>query len=96
MVEAKMLDWFDYRSWFQLSFPLQKLTLLFLEFKLYQWLRTTTLDRLILGPTERTSIKSDQPEIWKERKEAENALRDYLADIPSCVKCMMTSQPHQN
>jgi len=83
MVEAKMLDWFDYRSWFQHFSDSCSILTLLLEFKLYQWLRTTTLDRLILGLTEWTSNKLDQPEIWKERKEAENALRDYLTDAPS-------------
>ena len=46
-------------------------------------------DRLVVGSTrlilttERTNSKLNQPEVWKERKEAENAIRDYLADIPS-------------
>ncbi|KIM49011.1 hypothetical protein M413DRAFT_438171 [Hebeloma cylindrosporum] len=70
MVEAKMLDWFNYRSWSQI--------------RLYQWLRETALDRLILGPTD-TSSKLDRPEVWKERKEAENALHDYLADVPTTI-----------
>jgi len=84
MVEAKMFDWFDYRSWYQYFSTVRQLADVWgLEFRLYRWLRANTLDPLTLGHSKRTGSKSDQPEVWKERKEAENAIRDYLADMPS-------------
>ncbi|KAG2158089.1 RNA12 protein-domain-containing protein [Suillus bovinus] len=53
------------------------------EYKLYKWLRANALNRFSL-----TSVRDDvspQGDIWKERKDAENAVRSYLSDFPSTV-----------
>ncbi|KDR81387.1 hypothetical protein GALMADRAFT_58608 [Galerina marginata CBS 339.88] len=65
MVEAKMLNWFDYR-----------------KSKLYQWLRVNTLDRL---STASDSVSKPAGDIWKERTEAESALKRYLSDVPTTI-----------
>lgn len=54
------------------------------EFKLYQWVRAKTFDKLSI----RDASGDDSTPVvgvWKERKEAESALRSYLNDLPS--KC---------
>ncbi|KIM87636.1 hypothetical protein PILCRDRAFT_815213 [Piloderma croceum F 1598] len=53
------------------------------EFKLYKWLRANTFDRLLLtgSSDEDTSVEN----VWKERKDAEVALRSYLSDLPTTV-----------
>ena len=58
------------------------------EFKLYQWVRANTLDRL---STNNHSGDDAMPVVgvWKERKEAESSLRSYLNDLPS--KCAVLS-----
>ncbi|KAF9557696.1 hypothetical protein CPC08DRAFT_640029 [Agrocybe pediades] len=66
MVEAKMLDWFDYR-----------------KFKLYQWVRTNTVD--LLAGASHTTPRKPQGEVWKERKDAEAAVNAYLSDMPTTV-----------
>lgn len=83
MIEAKMLDWFDYRGAFSSSrlFPSNSP----LEFRLYQWLRSNTLDRLssTFGILEDPSSQlPPTEEVWKERKDAEANIKAYLADLP--------------
>lgn len=52
----------------------------FLEFRLYEWLRVNTVERL----SSRSEVTSKlEEEVWKERKEAESALKAYLSDMPS-------------
>ncbi|ESK85972.1 hypothetical protein Moror_9473 [Moniliophthora roreri MCA 2997] len=53
------------------------------EFKLYKWLRANTFDRLYTS-SDSTSTKSSH-NVWKERKDAESAIKAYLTDLPSTV-----------
>ncbi|KAG7452882.1 exonuclease [Guyanagaster necrorhizus] len=52
------------------------------EFKIYQWLRKNTLDRLYSASQVSPFTANDG---WKERKEAETAVRTYLADLPTTI-----------
>lgn len=54
------------------------------EYKLYKWLRANALDRFSLTSVAREDV-SPQGDIWKERKDAESAVRSYLSDLPSTV-----------
>ncbi|CAA7267988.1 unnamed protein product [Cyclocybe aegerita] len=67
MVEAKMMDWFDYR-----------------KSKLYQWLRVNTLERFsgTFGVAHHVDPATG---VWKERKDAEAAVKAYLADMPGTI-----------
>jgi hypothetical protein len=61
------------------------------EFRIYQWLRSNTVDRLsttfsIPQPSSQPPIGieiSNPEEVWKERKEAESAIKSYLSELPS-------------
>ncbi|TFK42802.1 RNA12 protein-domain-containing protein [Crucibulum laeve] len=69
MVEGKLLDWFDYR-----------------KFKLYKWLRVNAIDRLsITFRGNSTSGEAPPAEVWRERKDAEAAMKSYLADMPTTI-----------
>ncbi len=52
------------------------------EFTIYKWLRANTIDRFTFNAAdaEPSLVKGG---VWKERLEAEEALRKYLADLPS-------------
>ncbi|KAK0210434.1 RNA12 protein-domain-containing protein [Desarmillaria ectypa] len=52
------------------------------EFKFYQWIRKHTLDRLYSTSKVSPFTANDG---WKERKEAEAAVRAYLADLPTTI-----------
>ncbi|KAJ6606606.1 RNA12 protein-domain-containing protein [Mycena vulgaris] len=52
------------------------------EFRLYQWLRTKSMELRIFTPHPETSSAE---EVWKERKQAEADVRAYLADWPSTI-----------
>ncbi|KAK0448384.1 RNA12 protein-domain-containing protein [Desarmillaria tabescens] len=52
------------------------------EFKFYQWLRKHTLDRLYSVSKVSPFTANDG---WKERKEAEAAVRAYLAELPTTI-----------
>ncbi|KAG1842665.1 RNA12 protein-domain-containing protein [Suillus subalutaceus] len=54
------------------------------EYKLYKWFRANALDRFSLTSLAREDV-SPQGDIWKERKDAESAVRSYLSDLPSTV-----------
>ncbi|KAG2149305.1 RNA12 protein-domain-containing protein [Suillus clintonianus] len=54
------------------------------EYKLYKWLRAKALDRFSLTSFGREDV-SPQGDIWKERKDAESAVRNYLSELPSTV-----------
>ncbi|KAF8556910.1 hypothetical protein OG21DRAFT_506541 [Imleria badia] len=54
------------------------------EYGLFKWLRTHALDRLSLSSTPQDAPVTDLSG-WKERKEAENALKSYLTDPPLTV-----------
>lgn len=54
------------------------------EYTLYKWLRANALDRFSLTSLAREDV-SPQGNIWKERKDAESAVRSYLSDLPSTV-----------
>jgi hypothetical protein len=85
MVEGKILDWFDYRGDF-LNFDMSILDLgLFVESRLYQWLRRNTVDRLIIKPLDAADVDAEAAS--QELHEAEVALRNYLHDIPS--ECLL-------
>ncbi|KAG7086673.1 hypothetical protein E1B28_002613 [Marasmius oreades] len=53
------------------------------EFRLYQWLRANTYDRLYSPHT--TDSRSGFDGTWKERKDAEASLNAYLNDLPSTI-----------
>ncbi|KAI0317299.1 exonuclease [Amylostereum chailletii] len=52
------------------------------QFKLYQWLRRNTIDRLS-APTHET--EEDMEAAWKERADARLALQNYLSDMPTTI-----------
>ncbi|KAJ6500400.1 RNA12 protein-domain-containing protein [Mycena sanguinolenta] len=52
------------------------------EFRLYQWIRTKTMELRIFKPKVQVSTAED---VWKERKQAEAALHAYIADWPSTI-----------
>ncbi|THH15607.1 hypothetical protein EW146_g4901 [Bondarzewia mesenterica] len=52
------------------------------EFKFYQWLRKNTLDRFWM---ESNGVDADEEGSWKERRDAEVALKNYLSDMPTTV-----------
>ncbi|KAJ7470384.1 RNA12 protein-domain-containing protein [Mycena latifolia] len=52
------------------------------EFRLYQWLRTKSMELRIFTPQ---PTASSAEEVWKERKQAEADVRAYLADWPSTI-----------
>ncbi|KAF8431788.1 RNA12 protein-domain-containing protein [Boletus edulis BED1] len=51
------------------------------EYGFFKWLRTYALDRLSISFTPKDTPVTDLSG-WKERREAENALRSYLSDPP--------------
>lgn len=55
---------------------------LFVEFRLYQWLRRNTVDRLTLKHVE-DALDVDAEVAWQERQGVETALSHYLDDMPS-------------
>ncbi|KAI0721515.1 exonuclease [Cerioporus squamosus] len=70
MVEGKMNDWFDYK-----------------EFTVYKWLRANTIDRFTFTSSSDADSEASLAKggVWKERLEAEEALKKYLADLPSTI-----------
>ncbi|KAJ7702409.1 exonuclease [Mycena rosella] len=52
------------------------------EFRLYQWLRTKSMELRIFTPEPKASSAE---EVWKERKQAEADVRAYLGDWPSTI-----------
>ena len=74
-----MLNWFDIQglSSSQVLHPF----LSRLEYAIYKWLRTQTLDK-IASPSDDTDNAFPDQDFWKERKVAETALRSYLTDPP--------------
>ncbi|RDX48409.1 exonuclease [Lentinus brumalis] len=54
------------------------------EFTIYKWLRANTIDRFTFNAADAkpSLVKGG---VWKERLEAEEALRKYLADLPSTI-----------
>ena len=60
------------------------MTTLLAEFKVYKWLRANTVDRFSLTASGTESSSSFAAEgVWKERQDAEDALKKYLSDLPS-------------
>lgn len=53
------------------------------EFRLYQWLRRNTVDKLTRRSTDSTDV--DAGAAWQERRDAEIALCNYLDDTPASV-----------
>jgi hypothetical protein len=51
------------------------------ESHLYHWLRRNTIDRLTIKPADTLDV--DTEATWRERQDAETALRNYLDDLPS-------------
>jgi hypothetical protein len=72
------------------------------EYQIYQWLRRNTVDRLSTTfgtsqsspdsptPAETPADGSEAEEVWKERKEAESAIKTYLSDLPSKAGLLYT------
>jgi hypothetical protein len=85
MVEGKLNDWFDYRREF-IAFAIKRRldNSTGLEYGLYKWLRTNTVDRFYI---ETDKQDSDGPSKmingWKERADAREQLHRYLTDMPS-------------
>ncbi|KAJ7286029.1 RNA12 protein-domain-containing protein [Mycena rebaudengoi] len=52
------------------------------KFRLYQWLRTKSMELRIFTP--RPELSSGE-EVWKERKKAESNVRSYLTDWPTTI-----------
>ncbi|KAF7359414.1 Mitochondrial escape protein 2 [Mycena sanguinolenta] len=52
------------------------------EFRLYQWIRTKTMELRIFTPKAQVSTAE---EVWKERRQAEADLRAYIDDWPSTI-----------
>ncbi|KAF7338610.1 Mitochondrial escape protein 2 [Mycena venus] len=52
------------------------------EFRLYQWIRTKSMELRIFTPRPQASSAE---EVWKERKQAEAAVRAYIDDWPSTI-----------
>ena len=80
-----MNDWFDYKGKLRRCCTRVPSTdNVTTEFTIYKWLRANTIDRF----TFTTSNTDAEPSlvkggVWKERLEAEEALKKYLADLPS-------------
>lgn len=60
------------------------------EFRIYKWLRVNTIDRLsgsfpftFSSDTSESLSLIEEENVWKERKDAESAMKNYLADLPS-------------
>lgn len=53
------------------------------EFRLYQWLRRNTVDKLTFRSADSTDV--DAGVAWQERRDAETALSNYLGDVPTSV-----------
>ena len=68
------------------------------EFRLYQWLRTNTVDRFSDDHSSEESKKTDAPvqQTWKERMEAQDSLQRYLSDTPSPPISEIVSIPFTN
>lgn len=49
------------------------------EYEAFKWLRENTVDRI----TASSSQDLAEPEVWKERTEAQEAISTYLSDLPS-------------
>lgn len=56
-----------------------------IDFKIVQWLRRNTLDRVGFFRKAPPSLAAseDHENLWKDREEAEKALRSYLVEAPS-------------
>ncbi|KAJ7903824.1 RNA12 protein-domain-containing protein [Mycena olivaceomarginata] len=74
MVQAKIEKWFDVRARPQRP---QK-------YSLYQWIRAKSAELRIFPPP-RPEAAFLRGEVWKERKQAEAALRTYLTESPSTI-----------
>ncbi|GBE82399.1 RNA12 protein-domain-containing protein [Sparassis latifolia] len=57
----------------------------FEEFRIFKWLRNNTLDRFYITPTAGVDATTSSGDVWKERNDAETALNQYLADMPTTV-----------
>ncbi|KAK7693180.1 hypothetical protein QCA50_002746 [Cerrena zonata] len=56
------------------------------QFKLYQWLRTNTVDRFTDDhAADDGEKKPSQQQTWKERMDAQDALQRYLSDMPNTI-----------
>jgi hypothetical protein len=55
----------------------------FREFKFYRWVRINTLERLSHVQSDPASAQDGQ--VWKEREDATEEIRNYLADLPTTV-----------
>ncbi|RPD65868.1 exonuclease [Lentinus tigrinus ALCF2SS1-7] len=70
MVEGKMNDWFDYK-----------------EFTVYKWIRANTIDRFTFTASSDSEAETSLAKrgVWKERLEAEAAIKKYLTDMPNTI-----------
>ncbi|KAI0807276.1 exonuclease [Fomes fomentarius] len=58
------------------------------EFKVYKWLRANTVERFSFVTDTDATATHVMEGVWKERQEAEEALKKYLADVPNTVAFM--------
>lgn len=56
---------------------------LFAESRLWQWLRSNTVDWFTLKPADGPDADAEAACNWQERDDVEIALRNYLDDLPS-------------
>ena len=69
--------------------------ILYSEFRLYQWLRRNTVDKLTFRSADSTDV--DTGAAWQERQDAETALCNYLDDTPSTshgILCQCVDSRH--
>ena len=89
MVEGKLEDWFDVRRKLQLCPRYLHLLLLLImapykiEYKLYKWIRSNTVDYFYNDPQKDASSYTGSMRAWQERQDAEGAVGRYLSDLPS-------------
>ena len=72
--------------------------ILYAEFRLYQWLRRNTVDKLTFRSADSTDV--DTGTAWQERQDAETALCNYLDDTPCTshgilCQCVNSRHPQQ-
>lgn len=80
------MNWFDYKGkLLQLSGvePPPHFDTICLDYALYKWLRENTYDRVAFVFSGKPTDEAEEPNIWKERKDAKTTLQTYLNDFPS-------------
>ncbi|KDQ60596.1 hypothetical protein JAAARDRAFT_67035 [Jaapia argillacea MUCL 33604] len=55
------------------------------EFKLYKWIRQNTVERFAIFSSRNGDDASAVENVWKERKDAEDAVNKYLNEVPTSI-----------